>query len=83
MLHSPGFVFFSQVRSDLIKPNEFLPYDPTQEPIFPPELMVGHVISTSFLAQIFSLFLFSLPVEPAEPLLQQHSLHMGDLHLFQ
>ncbi|XP_070578245.1 xanthine dehydrogenase/oxidase-like [Ptychodera flava] len=27
------------VATQLFKPSEFLPYDPTQEPIFPPELM--------------------------------------------
>ena len=35
-------VLFSAVGRSLFDPTSFRPYDPTQEPIFPPELKLRH-----------------------------------------
>uniref|UniRef100_A0A8C9L858 Aldehyde oxidase n=1 Tax=Pavo cristatus TaxID=9049 RepID=A0A8C9L858_PAVCR len=57
-----------QIRSGLCNPAEFLPVDPTQEFIFPPELMVGRIVigAACCLAQLRDILMETIPKLPEE-----------------
>lgn len=60
---SPTCSLFQQVTlsPSLFNAEEFMPLDPTQEPIFPPELLVGNAPGARFLSHPWNLCILLVP----------------------